>query len=94
MTKKKIKLANNNSNSEWIIKSNTLKVPESVRLILLEDRNIPEKLATATDIEVTLAAKIINNEIVKLNKEENLLYSYLPTGESKYEFPVLVNTSF
>lgn len=91
---KKIKLANNNSNSEWIIKSNTLKVPESVRLILLEDRNIPEKLATATDIEVTLAAKIINNEIVKLNKEENLLYSYLPTGESKYEFPVLVNTSF
>lgn len=90
----RIKLDSKNSRSEWIIKSTTLKVPESVRSILIEDRNIPEKLAAATEIEITLAAQIIDNEIVKLSKEENLLYSYLPTGESKYELPVLVNTSF
>jgi len=90
----RLKLENRHSNSEWIIKSTTLKVPESIRSILIEDRNIPEKLAAATEIEIILAAKIIDNEIVKLSKEENLLYSYLPTGESKYELPVLVNTSF
>lgn len=90
----RIKLENRHGNSEWIIKSTTLKVPESMRAILNEDRNIPEKLSLATEIEITLAAKIIENEIVKLSKEENLLYSYLPTGESKYDLPVLVNTSF
>jgi len=90
----RIKLGNIHNNSEWIIKSTTLKVPESIRSILNEDRNIPEKLAEATEIEITLAAKIIDNEIVKLSKEENLLYYYLPTGESKYELQVLVNTSF
>lgn len=90
----KINLESKHYTSEWIIKNTTVKVPENMKSILSEDRNIPEKLATANEIEITFAAKIIENEIVKLSKEESLLYSYLPTGESKYELPVLVNTSF
>lgn len=46
------------------------------------------------NIELTLAAKIGQDGIAELTTNEKLLYSYLPTDEAKYKFPVLVNTSF
>ena len=84
----------NQLESEWLIKNLTLKVPNDVKVKLQDERNIPEKLLMTDSIELSLAAKIENNNIKKLSNDEKLLYSYLPTDEAKYALPVLVNTSF
>ncbi|MCT6916481.1 MAG: caspase family protein [Bacillus wiedmannii] len=84
----------NNSKTEWLINTINLTVPSELKTILQDERNIPEKLLNADSIELSLAAKLDNEGITKLSKQEKLLYSYLPTDETKYSLPVLVNTSF
>ncbi|WP_343556329.1 RNA-binding domain-containing protein [Sphingobacterium sp.] len=86
--------ANEITKFSWIVKTVTIKVPEEIRLKLKEEKNIPDKLLNATETELTFAAKIDQDIIQKLNSHERLLYSYLPTEERKYGFPVLVNSSF
>lgn len=79
----------------WEIKTINLEVPGDVKTSLQQDkRNTPDKLLNADYIELSFAAKIGDDGITKLKKEERFLYSYLPTDETKYAFPVLVNTSF
>jgi hypothetical protein len=84
----------NNSNTEWLINTMSLTVPNELKSVLQDERNIPEKLLNADSIELSLAAKLDKEGITKLSKQEKLLYSYLPTDETKYSLPVLVNTSF
>ncbi|MFD2037019.1 sacsin N-terminal ATP-binding-like domain-containing protein [Belliella marina] len=85
---------NGNTKFSWIIRSVKIQVPTEVRLKLKEEKNIPNKLLNATETELTFAAKIDQDTIQKLSSDERLLYSYLPTEERKYAFPVLVNSSF
>lgn len=85
---------NNKSVSKWLVNRTVLSVPDHVKSVLKEERNIPEKLLSVNSIELFLAAKIVKEEIVRLSENESLLYSYLPTEEKKYKFPVLVNSSF
>ena len=80
--------------SDWLINIISLTVPNEVKRILKDERNIPEKLINAESVELILASKVGNDGIVKLSKQDRLLYSYLPTDETKYSLPVLVNTSF
>ena len=80
--------------SEWLINAIKLTVPNSLKISLKDERNIPDKLLNAEYVELILASKVGNEGIIKLDKEERLLYSYLPTDETKYSLPVLVNTSF
>ena len=80
--------------ADWLIRSVHLAVPEAVKISLQDERNIPDKLLSADHIEISLAAKLDNDGIGNLSTQEKLLYSYLPTGETKYSLPVLVNTSF
>lgn len=82
------------SQKEWLIKNINLNVSEELRNTLLEERHIPQKLLEANNIEMIFAAQIDKNGIVVLDKKDRVLYSYLPTGETKYALPVLVNTSF
>ena len=82
------------SQKEWLIKNVNLNVSEELKITLSEERHIPPKLLEAKNIEMTFAAQIDKNGIVILEKEDRVLYSYLPTGETKYALPVLVNTSF
>lgn len=84
----------NNLKIDWLIHTASLVVPNEVKAVLQEERNIPEKLLNTDSIELCLAAKIGNDGITKLSNQEKLLYSYLPTDETKYSLPVLVNTSF
>lgn len=79
---------------DWLIKIINLTVPKDVRAVLQDERNIPEKLLNADSIELSLAAKVGSDGITELSNQEKLLYSYLPTDETKYSLPVLVNTSF
>lgn len=80
--------------ARWVINTINLDVPAELSSALEDERNIPDKLLRAKNIELTLAAKIGENGIEELTTSEKLLYSYLPTDEAKYQFPVLVNTSF
>ncbi|MBN1042901.1 ATP-binding protein [Clostridium botulinum] len=82
------------SKVEWLIKNVNLNVSEKLKITLSEEQHIPPKLLEANNIEMTFAAQIDKNGIVILDKEDRVLYSYLPTGETKYALPVLVNTSF
>jgi len=80
--------------ASWLIKTIQLQVPISIKSKLKEERNIPDKLLNANETELTFAAKIGEYGIQKLGINERLLYSYLPTEETQYEIPVLVNSSF
>ena len=91
----RIVLKKNGSNkAQWLINTISLSVPEKLKAALQDERNIPDKLLKAGTIELTLAAKIGDDGIADLTLNEKLLYSYLPTDETKYSIPVLVNTSF
>ncbi|WP_370980069.1 sacsin N-terminal ATP-binding-like domain-containing protein [Agaribacterium sp. ZY112] len=80
--------------ARWLVNTIVLDVPPELTSDLEYERNIPEKLLTANNIELTLAAKIGEDGVAELEASEKLIYSYLPTDETKYQFPVLVNTSF
>lgn len=82
------------SQKEWLIKNVNLIVSEDLRNTLLLERFIPPKLLEANNIEMIFAVQIDKDGIVTLDKKDRVLYSYLPTGETKYDLPVLVNTSF
>ncbi|WP_310549880.1 sacsin N-terminal ATP-binding-like domain-containing protein [Paenibacillus glufosinatiresistens] len=91
----KITLQKGNSPKvEWLINTINLTVPNDLKAVLQDERNIPEKLLKADSVELSLAARIGLDGIAKLSNQEKLIYSYLPTGETKYNFPVLVNSSF
>ncbi len=80
--------------SSWITKTLQIDLPKEIKETLIDERNIPKKLLEAKSIEISFAAKIKNDKIEKLSNHEKLIYSYLPTDEIKYSFPILVNTSF
>lgn len=82
------------SEKEWILKNVSLPVLDELKKAILEERHIPPKLLEADFIEMIFAAQIVNNNIVPLEKKDRVLYSYLPTGETRYDLPVLVNTNF
>lgn len=85
---------NGNKKAQWLLNTINLSVPDKLKAELQDERNIPDKLSNASTIELTLAAKIDDNGIADISTNEKLLYSYLPTDETKYALPVLVNTSF
>jgi len=85
---------NGNVKASWLLRTITLKVPNEIKSKLKEERNIPDKLLKANETELTFAAKVGEDGIQKLDMNETLLYSYLPTEETKYAIPVLVNSSF
>jgi len=85
---------NNKIINEWIIYNTNLKVPNSLKKALKKEDSIPDKLTEAKTIRLTLAIKKTKKGLEELTDNENLLYSYLPTDEKRYNLPVLVNTSF
>lgn len=80
--------------TEWLTKKITLFVSQDLKETLADEQNLPDKLKNANEIELTLAARNGDEGIIKLSTHDRLLYSYLPTDETRYSFPVLVNTSF
>ena len=78
----------------WLIKTLNLTVPDNLKTSLQDERNIPDKLLKADTIELSMAAELAKDGIKKLSPQDKLLYSYLPTDETRYSLPILVNTSF
>ncbi|KGA21945.1 transcriptional regulator [Pectobacterium brasiliense] len=85
---------NNNCQSTWLSKTFEISLPEDIKNSLSYDQNIPDKFKYIEKVDLTLSAQVKDGSIVKLHRTDKLLYSYLPTDETKYDFPVLVNTSF
>ena len=85
---------NGKNQINWILKSITLSVPPDLKQKIEHDQNIPDKLKSANQTELIFAAKKTTDGIIELTNNEKLLYSYLPTEEQRYSFPVLVNASF
>ncbi|MDG1056420.1 MAG: hypothetical protein P8O83_01740, partial [Flavobacteriaceae bacterium] len=56
--------------------------------------NIPEKLGMLNQTRITLAASCEKNAIRRLEKDESLLFNYLPTSDQRFGFPYLVNADF
>lgn len=91
----KISLGINNAfQSSWLSRSFEITIPNNMKQDLASDQNIPDKFKNAIQIDLTLCAQIKDNSIVKLSNTEKLLYSYLPTEETNYNLPILVNASF
>ncbi len=56
--------------------------------------NIPEKLGRLDKTVIILSAKIDRYLIEKLEKEDSILFNYLPTSDQRFGFPFLVNADF
>ncbi|AUV08178.1 sacsin N-terminal ATP-binding-like domain-containing protein [Citrobacter freundii complex sp. CFNIH9] len=85
---------NNSCQSTWLSKTFEISIPKEIKNSLSYDQNIPDKFKYIDKVDLTLSAQVKDGSIVKLHRTDKLLYSYLPTDETKYDFPVLVNTSF
>lgn len=57
-------------------------------------KDIPEKLAKLTTTTISFAAQIEDEKIKKLSKANSILFNYLPTSDTRFEFPFLVNADF
>jgi len=89
-----VKLKQNNKIlSEWLLKSFTFNVDKSTTELIKNDARIPKKLRLATKTEVSLAVQIDKGKIKTINKDNRLIFTYLPTSVN-YDFPFLVNASF
>lgn len=82
--------------SSWITKTfDSIPVPERTKIELKQDDNkTPDKLKESEITEISFAAKIDGQKIKPLKKDESLIFTYLPTKVSDFEFPFLVNGSF
>jgi hypothetical protein len=94
-TGEKIKIKENGIQKvEWLSHSKQLVIPPEIKRQIENEQNIPDKLKKASQVELTLAAKIKDGQLVSLSQGEQLLYAYLPTDEKRYFLPVLVNANF
>ena len=81
--------------SSWLTKTfEKIPIATDTKEALIQDDQTPEKLKEAEYTEISFAAKIEEGKIEPLKKEESLIFTYLPTKVSDFEFPFLVNGSF
>ncbi|MBK8329333.1 MAG: hypothetical protein IPL09_07660 [Bacteroidetes bacterium] len=81
--------------SSWITKTfEKISIPPDTKEELRQDEKTPEKLKEADYTELSFAAKIEEGKLKSLKSEESLIFTYLPTKVSDFEFPFLINGSF
>jgi hypothetical protein len=81
--------------SSWLTKTfEQISIPPETKDELRQDEKTPEKLKEADYTELSFAAKIEEGKLKSLKSEESLIFTYLPTKVSDFEFPFLINGSF
>ncbi|MCZ2283133.1 MAG: hypothetical protein LC120_08525 [Bacteroidales bacterium] len=81
--------------SSWLTKTfEQISIPFETKEELRQDENTPEKLKEADYTELSFAAKNEEGKLKSLKSEESLIFTYLPTKVSDFEFPFLINGSF
>ena len=84
---------NNTIISEWIVRNYSFPIPPAIKEELQNDEQTPLKLKEANLTEISFALPLQNNQISTRGKNDNYLFSYLPTSID-VGFPFLVNASF
>ncbi|PSF37245.1 hypothetical protein C7H19_11020 [Aphanothece hegewaldii CCALA 016] len=84
---------NGNLQSEWLIKTEQFNIPEKVQKEINADEKSPKRLKEALSTEISFAIQLKENKLNAVNKENSLIFTYLPTSIN-YNFPFLVNASF
>ncbi|MGE6352922.1 sacsin N-terminal ATP-binding-like domain-containing protein [Flavobacterium sp. NPDC079362] len=88
-------LKNEHLISQWIIKTfEDIPVSEATKTALNNDEETPEKLKEIEITEISFAAKVEDDNIKILSKEERLIFTYLPTKVNDMNFPFIVNGNF
>lgn len=59
-----------------------------------EIKSIPEKLSMLSSTRITFASQIKEGKIIRLDKNNSILYNYLPTSDQRFGFPFLINADF
>ncbi|MBO7226678.1 MAG: hypothetical protein J6V33_03755, partial [Bacteroidales bacterium] len=84
--------------SRWLIYTNdSIKVPDDLRELIKSDINTPDKLKEAKTFDLSFAIALDKNgKLKRLEKEESVIYTYLPTSFrfGLDGFPFLVNANF
>jgi Domain of unknown function (DUF3883) len=79
--------------SEWIIKTEKIAIPENIQDRIKADEKSPAKLKNASYTEISFAIQVDKGELKAVDKKNSLIFTYLPTSIN-YGFPFLVNASF
>lgn len=85
---------NDNTNSSWITEDFVLNVPDETQQLIQDDKLVPKKLKEVTKSRVSFAAPFNGDKISKVEKEKSILFTYLPTKVSDFQFPFIVNGDF
>lgn len=81
--------------SSWIVKTfDKIPIDDETQIALNQDDKAPDKLKEAKFTEISFAANIENGKLKEIKGEESLIFTYLPTKVTDFEFPFLVNGSF
>ncbi|GAB3921759.1 sacsin N-terminal ATP-binding-like domain-containing protein [Mucilaginibacter myungsuensis] len=81
--------------STWLVQTfSNIAVPEALQQKLAEDEDTPPKLKKAKKTELSLAVSLDDQQIMPVQQSQSLLFTYLPTKVSSFQFPFLVNSNF
>lgn len=90
--------ANGIEESRWLIhRNNNVKVPYELKESISADINTPDKLKDVKTFDLSFAIALDKNgKLKRLDKEESVVYTYLPTSYrfGAEGFPFLVNANF
>ena len=90
--------ANGIEESRWLIHiNNKVEVPHELKESISADINTPDKLKDAKTFDLSFAIALDKNgKLKRLDKEESVVYTYLPTSYrfGTEGFPFLVNANF
>lgn len=87
-----IHIYSNEVTENWIIKDYVIPIPQETSDEIQNEKLIPAKLKESTLTKITFAAKIDDDKILPV--DNSVLYTYLPTKVSDFDFPFLVNADF
>jgi hypothetical protein len=89
-------IKNNELLSNWYVKNWIHNIPIEIQKELKSDPKTPKKIQSMEKTEISFALEINDtlNEIKLLDEGKSFLYSYLPTEETQYNIPFIVNCNF
>jgi len=81
--------------SHWLVETfPDIAVPAALQQKLAEDEDTPQKLKKAQKTELSLAVEVNDKDIVPILPDQSLIFTYLPTKVSSFQYPFLVNSNF
>ena len=80
--------------SEWIIENFEFSLTQEIRDAMADDKIVPEKLKEIQKSKLSFACQIKESKIIRMERNQSYLFTYLPTNVNDYEFPFLVNADF